>query len=198
MKQNAKFISLIFLAVLTACTSNTTNNSVNSNTSVTVDAKAKEKAPTYDLPAEISEAQLKTLDGRDVKLSDYKGKVVLVNMWATWCGPCRSEIPELVKLSHELKDQDVKIIGLTIEDNRGNTPEAVHDFVEDQEIPYDIIWSTDDVWSELITLTPRPSIPQSFVINRAGQLTAIFVGYNAARTPAGVRKALDDALKSES
>lgn len=227
MKQNAKIVSLIFFAILTACTSITKDNPGNSqvsangtaNSSVTTSAEratpnnsgeetldkenakedsAKEKSPTYDLPTEISEAQMKTLDGRGVKLSDYKGKVVLVNMWATWCGPCRSEIPELVRLSEELKDQDVKIVGLTIEDSRGNTPRAVHAFVEEQKIPYDVVWSTDDVWEELITLTPRPSIPQSFVMNRAGQLTAIFVGYNPVRTPASVRKAVDEALKSES
>src|SRR5678816_745699 len=57
--------------------------------------------------------ELKDLNGRTVRLSDYKGKVVLINFWATWCPPCRAEMPDLVRLQREHANQGLQIIGIT-------------------------------------------------------------------------------------
>src|SRR4029434_8574843 len=68
------------------------------------------------LPPNVLNAELKTVNRNSIKLSDYSGKVLVVNLWATWCGPCRMEIPELVKLYNEFKPQGLEMVGLSTED----------------------------------------------------------------------------------
>ena len=67
------------------------------------------------LPQNVRDAELVAVSGDPIKLSDYSGKVVLVNLWATWCAPCRIEIPELVKLHKEFQAQGVEMVGLSPE-----------------------------------------------------------------------------------
>lgn len=204
MIKNARIFGLILiitaLAIVSACQSSTTSTNANKKSATEETAKT-ESSPTetnnaggktYPLPPEIIDAELTTLDGKPFKLADYKGKVVLLNQWATWCGPCRMEIPELVKLQEEMKEKGVEVVGLTIEDDRQDA-EAVKNYVEAQQIPYTIVWSSEPFWEEFGGMA-RFSVPASFVINREGQLTAIFVGFNPNRTPKGVRKAVEAAL----
>src|SRR5215470_2810979 len=75
-----------------------------------------------------------TLDGKPLTLADYKSKVILLNFWATWCGPCRSEIPDLVELQNKYKDQ-LQIIGLVVDDD---DEDAVKRFAEKYGINYPI------------------------------------------------------------
>ncbi|MEP6922837.1 MAG: TlpA disulfide reductase family protein [Pyrinomonadaceae bacterium] len=205
MKQNAQILSLILLtatlAILPACKSNTAqignikkgpvDETVQTNAAPQTSPNTAQK--TYKLPEEVTEAELKTLDGKNIKISDFKGKVVLINLWATWCGPCRMEIPELIKISEDMKGQGVEIIGMTAVDDRGNNENSVKAFVKEQNVPYQIIWGSDDVTEELSNLG-NFSIPASFVLNRDGEVTAIFRGFNPKRTPQSVRKSLEDAL----
>lgn len=196
------------LSIFAACNSSTATIQ-NNNKKGPIDEPAANAAPdnketasnnggakTYPLPKEIIEEELKTLEGKPFKLSDYKGKVVILNQWATWCGPCRQEIPELIKLKQEMKEQGVEIIGLTLEDER-NTAEGVKNYVQNQQINYPVVWASDDFWTEFGGMADF-KVPASFIINKEGKLTAIFVGFNASRTPKGVRKAVNDALNAQS
>src|SRR4026208_127453 len=72
-------------------------------------------SPASVLPQEVDASQFKLtdIDGRTVRLSDYRGKVVLVNFWATWCPPCRTEIPDLIKLQHDYRSRGLQVIGVT-------------------------------------------------------------------------------------
>lgn len=203
MKRNTKFLILFLvvaaLAILPACKSSTAQSNTQkgpqddtANTSVTPNAPAR----TYPLPQNILDSEMKKLDGSTVKISDFKGKVLIVNQWATWCGPCRMEIPELIKLREEFKDRDFEVIGITIEDDRGNIEPAIKAYVERQQIPYPIIMANDEVWEEFAGITGRGVIPQSFVLNRNGEVTAAFAGFSPHRTPQNVRKAVEDALNN--
>ncbi len=205
MKRNTKILGLVLLtatlAILPACKSSTTNVANTNKDAVdeTAQTNSASQTPpkTYKLPDEITDAELKTLDGKTIKISDFRGKVVLINLWATWCGPCRMEIPELVKISEDMKAQGVEIIGMTAEDDRGNNEHSVKAFVKQQNIPYQIIWTNEDVNEEFGSLG-NFSIPASFVLNRDGQVTAIYRGFSPTRTPQSVRKALESALNSQS
>src|SRR5262249_19781776 len=73
-------------------------------------------AATMALPASVMETSFPLLEGKQHRLADYAGKVVVVDLWATWCGPCRREIPHLVALDKEFKGRGVEVIGLTTED----------------------------------------------------------------------------------
>src|SRR6266540_3034915 len=87
------------------------------------------------LPENVMQASINLLDGQKAKLADYSGKVLIVDLWATWCGPCRQEIPHLVELAKEYKSKGVEVIGLTKEDPE-NQPEAVKQFSELMNINY--------------------------------------------------------------
>src|SRR6266550_1751080 len=71
-------------------------------------------APTaaVDVPQDLRDAKVQTLDGESLKLSDFADKVLVVNIWAVWCGPCRLEMPELIKISNEYKSRGLVVVGL--------------------------------------------------------------------------------------
>lgn len=146
------------------------------------------------LPATVRDAQLKAVNGKPIKLGDYDGKVLVVNLWATWCGPCRSEIPELVKLYREFRPQGLEIVGLSTE-NPEASAEGVRKFVSDYSMNYRVGWATADV--ALTLMNNRNAIPQSFVISRDGRVLSRFVGYNASETPLKLRKAVEEALNDK-
>lgn len=146
------------------------------------------------LPATVRDAQLKAVNGRPIKLGDYNGKVLVVNLWATWCGPCRSEIPELVKLYREFRPQGLEIVGLSTE-NPEASAEGVRQFVSEYSMNYRVGWATADV--ALTLMNNRNAIPQSFVISRDGRVLTRFVGYNASETPLKLRKAVEEALNDK-
>ena len=74
------------------------------------------------VPQELRDTKVETLDGESLRLSDYANKVVVVNIWATWCGPCRQEMPELVKMSNDYKSRGLVVLGLATTYNERNDP----------------------------------------------------------------------------
>ncbi len=151
-------------------------------------------AAAATLPATVLDAELKAVNGAPIKLANYSGKVLVINLWATWCGPCRSEIPELVKLYREFRPQGLEIVGLSTE-NPETSAEGVRQFVSDYSINYRVGWATADV--ALALMNNRNAIPQSFVISRDGRVLTRFVGFNASETPLKLRKAVEEALNDK-
>src|SRR5258705_10939165 len=157
----------------------------------------KTAAPNLNsLPANIRDVELRAASGAPFKLSNYSGKVMLVNLWATWCGPCRIETPELVKLHKEFQSRGVEMIGLSTE-NPDASAESVRNFVRSYNVDYRIGWATADV--AITLMQGREAIPQSFIIARDGRIMKRFVGFRAGDTPTDtpqqIRQALEDALK---
>ena len=144
------------------------------------------------LPPVVLEAELKAVDGRSIKLSDYGGKVLIVNLWATWCGPCRNEIPELVKFRNEYKERGLEVVGLSTENPEASAV-GVKRFAEEFKMNYPVGWATPEVAVTL--MQGRDAIPQSFVIARDGRIVKRFVGFSAAATPQQLRNAIEEALK---
>jgi len=140
----------------------------------TTPAPPVSSAPT-PLPEGMYNAALTSLDGKPLRLSDYKGKVVILNLWATWCGPCRREIPDFIKIQEDYKGRGVEVLGVTSEDER-NTAESVKEFVKEFEINYKVVWVDAKGWEAF--LAPRYSIPQTYVLDQSGQLLQKFVGYS--------------------
>jgi len=146
------------------------------------------------LPASVLDAELKAASGAPIKLSNYSGKVLLVNLWATWCGPCRVETPELVKLHKHFQSQGVEMVGLSTE-NPDASAESVREFVRDFDVDYRIGWATPDV--ALTLMQGRDAIPQSFVISRGGRIVRRFVGFNPTATPPQLKQAIEEALNDK-
>jgi thiol-disulfide isomerase/thioredoxin len=132
------------------------------------------------LPENVMQASINLLDGQKTKLADYSGKVLIVNLWATWCGPCRQEIPHLIEIAKEYKGKGVEVIGLTKEDP-DNQPETVKQFSELLKINYPIGWVDDEMQSEL--MRGRAAIPQAYIIGRDGKILKHYVGFNPRVVP---------------
>lgn len=154
-------------------------------------ASATRPGSLATLPRPVLEAENKATTGGPIKLGDYSGKVLLVNLWATWCGPCRMETPELVKLNKEFQSRGVEMIGLSTEDPEASA-ESVSDFIREYKVDYQIGWATREVAQTL--MQGRASIPQSFVIARDGRILRRFVGFRPDLTPGQIKQALEDAL----
>jgi peroxiredoxin len=178
-----------FVPVATA----TTPKPVNANASAPAPAPVVAAAPPElaDLPPEASVAPLKDAKGASFKLADFFGKVMVINLWATWCGPCRLEIPELVKLHKEFHSRGVEMIGLSTE-NPDASAEKVRKFIQDFQIDYRIGWAPVEVGAPL--MQGHQAIPQTFVISRDGRILKRFVGFSPANTAAELKQALEDAL----
>ena len=167
---------------------------------------ARSTAPARIVPAgpvtlsqEIRETKVKTLDGGSLKLSDYDNKVVVVNIWATWCGPCRQEMPDLVKLNEEYKSRGLVVLGLATTYNERDDPEHVKQFIKAQNVKYRILWDDGTLAGPLVqSVNGRNSIPQSFVISRDGRIVKHFTGFNALSTPTLMRQAVEEALNEKS
>lgn len=109
------------------------------------------------------------LSGQTVSTAALKGKVVIVNFWATWCGPCRQEIPEMIALQSQYKDQ-LQIIGISEDDA---PPAQVAKFVAKSGINYPVIMSTDALEKEYGGI---PALPTSFLVNKDGRVVQKDVG----------------------
>jgi len=152
---------------------------------------AATNGPLVTLPRLVLDAENRAASGPPIKLADHSGKVLLVNLWATWCGPCRSEIPELVKLHKEYQDRGVEMIGLSTEDPDASA-QSVADFVRTYKVDYQIGWATHEV--AITLMQGRTSIPQSFIIARDGRIVKRFIGFHPQSTPPQIKQALEEAL----
>lgn len=120
--------------------------------------------PAPDVPME-------TLDGETLNLADQSGKVVLVNFWATWCGPCRREIPDLVNLYSDLRDEGLVIVGIAV-DQEG--AEVVEPFVNEQQINYPIV--LDPEQSLETHFDAMYGLPTTYVVNPEGKIVKRVLG----------------------
>lgn len=146
------------------------------------------------LPAVAWDTQLKTLDGKSFKLSEMKGKVLVLDLWATWCPPCRKGIPHLVKLSKDYESRGVEVVGLDIDpDNPDETPETVRAFADEFKINYKLAFIPRDF--SLALMAGNNSIPQTFIITRDGRMLKRFVGFSEEQgTHEKIREAVEQAL----
>ena len=132
------------------------------------------------------------LDGRRAALEDYRGQVVVLDFWATYCPPCREEIPHLVRLQKRFGPQGFKVIGLNVggEDDQPKIP----DFVRQYGIQYQLANPDEETVS--LFLADDDRIPHTFVIDRQGRLVQDFVGYDE-EAAAELEQAVTSALSSK-
>ena len=116
----------------------------------------------------LSELKLPDLGGREWRLSEQRGKVVLVNIWATWCPPCREETPLLVRLANDYKAKGLEVVGVSL-DQGGK--EVIEEFVAEYKVPYPILLPVPG--SALTRVEP---IPTTILIDRQGRLAKKYVG----------------------
>ena len=115
--------------------------------------------------------QLKGVDGDPVKLSDFKGKVVILDFWATWCGPCKMEIPGFVDLQKKYGEQGLAVIGVSLDDGG---PQTVKPFMKSLAVNYPVVMGNDKIVQDYGGIE---GIPTTFIIDRQGMIVGKHLGY---------------------
>lgn len=118
---------------------------------------------------------LKDADGRTVRLSDYRGKVVLLDFWATWCDPCRYEIPWFMDMERKKKDRGFAVLGVSMDDDGW---EVVKPFIAELGVNYRILVGTDETAQLYGGID---ALPTTFLIDRDGKIASVHVGLGNRR-----------------
>ena len=126
-----------------------------------------EAAPSQG--AEVPDFTLETVDGETVSLSDYRGQPVVLNFWATWCTPCREEMPLLQETYEAHQDAGLVMLGVNVRE----TPEAVAGFLKEVDVDFPVLLDTDSAVVNRYLVT---SLPMTFFIDREGRLRTLVVG----------------------
>ncbi len=138
-------------------------------------------------PREISGAApgftLNDINGRNVSLSEFKGKVVILDFWATWCPPCKREIPDFISLQTEYGSKGLQVVGIALDE-----PEKVVQFSHDQGMNYPVLLGTDEIAARYGGIS---GIPTTYVLDKAGRIVARYEGF---RPRAVFESAIKDLL----
>ena len=134
---------------------------------ITTVAQAAESGSSSKAPA----WELSDTDGKPVKSSDFAGKVVILDFWATWCPPCKAEIPGFVELQEKYKDKGLVIVGVSL-DEQG--PAVVKPFMQQFRVNYPIVMGDEKIVEDFGGVT---AIPTTFIIDKAGNIVKKHVGF---------------------
>ena len=148
----------------------------------TASLKAPKLAPDFTL---------ESLDGHNIRLSDYRGKAVLLNFWATWCGPCKIEMPWFVDLQKEYGAQGLQIVGVAMDDSG---KDEIAKFAKDMGVNYPVLIGKEAVGDEYGGV---PALPESFFISRDGKIVDMIMGLRGkAEIEDSIKKALNTRAAS--
>lgn len=132
----------------------------------------KQKIEQQERTSELTapDFSLSLINGGTLKLSEYFGKVIILDFWATWCPPCRAEIPDFISLYNEYKDRGLVIIGISVDDSI----EPVKKFIQQNNVNYPVVMGNSKVIQDYGGIT---GIPTTFIIDKKGNIVEKFVGY---------------------
>jgi len=145
------------------------------------------------LPESLRERQIKTLDSGSFRFADFHGKVVVINLWASWCGPCRREVPEYEKVRKAYAGRDVEFIGLTTEDPRTSS-DRVKNFLHDVSFSFRLGWADRETARTL--MNGERAIPQTLVIDADGRIVSHWSGYSPGHSGTKLKQTIDQALQT--
>ena len=161
----------------------------------TTETPAERMSPSTDesgvLPDRLLNRDLKSLDQGSFKLSDFAGKIIVINLWASWCGPCRAEIPDYEKVRKEYANRPVEFIGLTTEDPRA-AADRVKKFVRDVNFGFRLGWADHETAQTL--MNGRNLIPQTLVLASDGHVISHWRGYSRGQSRDHLRDVISRAL----
>lgn len=173
MRRVLTLLSVLSIAVLlVACGGKEGNQQSSSTSSSSSSSLGAQAGKVRDVgPKPVPELTLETMDGRSINLAQQDGRVLIINFWATWCAPCRKEIPDLKALHSDLNEEGLTVIGIAL-DRKGR--EVVKPYVQNQDINYPIVVDAEGV-SEA-ELGPIHGLPTTLVVNAEGQITKRVIG----------------------
>ena len=144
------------------------------------------------LPESVLEREIRALDNKNFRLADFHGKVLVINLWASWCGPCRREVPEYERVRKSYAGREVEFIGLTTEDPR-SASDRVKNFLRDVNFGFRLGWADRELARTL--MNGKNSIPQTLVVGANGAVVSHWAGYAPGRSAGRLRDAIENTLK---
>jgi thiol-disulfide isomerase/thioredoxin len=150
-----------------------------------------EPAGLRSLPESLLKRSLQSLDNSSFRLGDFRGKAVVVNLWASWCGPCRREVPDYENVRKEFAGRNVEFIGLTTEDPRTSS-KRVRDFVRKLNFGFRLGWADSETAHTL--MNGNSAIPQTLVIAPDGRVVSHWQGYSRGHSVDRLRSSIHEAL----
>ena len=147
------------------------------------------------MPERLLNHELKAIDTGSFKLSDFSGKIVVINLWASWCGPCRAEIPDYEKVRKEMAGKPVEFIGLTTEDPR-SAADKVKKFARDFNFGFRLGWADGEMARAL--MNGKSVIPQTIVLSSDGHIISHWHGYSRAESRGRLKQVIENALADNS
>ena len=145
------------------------------------------------LPEALLNHKLQGIDNSIFRLADFNGKVIVINMWATWCGPCRREVPDYEKVRKEFTGRAVEFIALTTEDPVA-TRDKVQKFARDFHFGFRIGWA--DRETARVLMNGRNAVPQTLVLGTDGHVLTRWVGYSDQHSGDRLRAAINQGLSA--
>lgn len=132
----------------------------------------KEEDTTSSVEYVAPDFELKTLEGQTVRLSDYIGKKVILNFWATWCPPCKEEVPHMQKVYEKYKDQGFEILAVNVT-TQDKGQQAIAHFVEDYGMTFDVLLDEEGIVGETYQVI---TLPTSYMIDEKGNMVNVIEG----------------------
>jgi thiol-disulfide isomerase/thioredoxin len=171
MRRIVLAVAAALLLLVAGCS--TTKDAVDEGTNFEFVAPGGQTTILYDPPSSRGRAPAISgpsllHDGQTVGVSDYHGKVVVLNIWGSWCGPCRAEAPELQSLQEQT---GAAVLGIDVRDDRS----AATDFVRDRSITYDSIFDPPGRSLAALSGYPRNTVPSTIVIDQQGRVAAVYL-----------------------
>jgi peroxiredoxin len=146
-------------------------------------------APGNSTFAPAPDVQFEALDGKPIRLSSLHGRVVLLNFWATWCLPCRSEIPEFNALQRDLESKGLTVVGVSV--SPVDTSDSIRSFQKDIKQDYTVLRGPEEIGSKFGN---GPGLPVTYIIDREGRIRQKFIGPQTRENfEAAIKRVLEEA-----
>lgn len=179
MKKNLLTIAILIIAVAIIVVNIWKPSDVESEKKISSEKEANtkevseiEQQSSLEVGAEAPDFELKTLDGQQVKLTDFRGKKVILNFWATWCPPCKAEMPHMQNFYLKNQNKDVTLLAVNLTSSDKGL-DVVDEFVKDYQLTFPILLDTEGVVGNMYKVY---SIPTSYILDSKGIITQKIVG----------------------
>ncbi len=202
LKSSVTFFSGLIISIISAfslaCNTAAPPRPVEGSSTSATAGRAPRAAPSPNQKAieSASDVAIRKLDGGTFKLSDFRGKVLVVDFWATSCAPCVKQVPQLAKLSKTYRDSGLEVVGLTSDEE--SDQKIVVEFLKkagaDYTVGYDNHWLSSAFLKGTEDETGLPPIPQLFVISRDGRVVEHLIGENPQRGVQYVERVVNQQL----